>query len=353
MNKIICEDMQDIIQRGMDLSKFKNQTVLISGATGMLASYLAYFFIYLNETYLMNIRILLLVRSQEKASKKFGYYLQKKYLKVYKFDINKEWDISEPIDYIIHAASLASPQFYTAMPVQVAAPNAIGTYYMLCLARDKQVKKVLYFSSGDIYGKMLAGKNRLNENMMGIMNPLDEHSCYGESKRMGETWCVAFAREYQVSVVIARIFHTYGPTMDIENDPRVFASFMKCICDKEDIIMYSDGKAKRTFCYIADATAAFLQLLLNGESGEAYNICNSDAFVSVFELANLLVQLRPSLNLKVVRKTRPANESYLENKANHDTLPTEEKLKALNWECHFNIEKGFNRVLQYFEMCRK
>lgn len=353
MNKIIYEDMQDIFQRNMEWSKFKNQTVLISGATGMLASYLVFFFIYLNETHSMNVRILLLIRNQEKVLKKFGKYLQKEYLKIYTFDINTEWDVSEPVDYIIHAASLASPQYYTTMPVQVAAPNAIGTYYMLCLAKKKHVKKVLYFSTGDIYGMITTGAERIAENMMGTMDPLDIHSCYGESKRMGETWCVAFAKEYEVPTVIARVWHSYGPTMDIKNDPRVFSSFMKCLCEKKDIVMLSDGSAKRAFCYVADAVAAFLLLLLKGKAGEAYNVCNSSAFLSIFELANVLVALRPEWNLKVIRKIRPVTDNYLENQANHDNYPTEEKLKQLGWNCHVGVKEGFDRVLQYLLECKK
>lgn len=347
-NKIIVEDMFDIYRREIKWQKFRNQTVLISGATGMLASYLVYFLIFLNEKYLMNVRIVLLARNSEKCFYRFDKFLEKEYIKLYDFNINTPWNIPDNVDYIIHAASLASPQYYKTMPVEVAEPNVIGTYHMLNLAREKHVKKVLYFSSGDIYGKLPQNTKFIKEDMMGIIDPLDEHSCYGESKRMGETWCFTFNKEYQIPTVIARIGHTYGPTMDLENDPRVFASFMKCVFNKENIVMYSDGRAKRPFCYIADATAAFLLLLLEGKSGEAYNVCNSNSFISILELANILVGLQPELNLKVIRKVRSMDESYLENRANHDNLPTEEKLKKLGWECHFGVESGFRRVLDSF-----
>ena len=346
-SKVIEEDMQDIYNRNTIWKNFKNKTILITGATGMLATYIVYFLLYLNEYHKMGIKVVLLIRHFNKAEQRFGYYVKNGIHKIYTCNMNEPCDIPENIDYIIHAASLASPQYYSTMPIEVAEPNVLGTYYMLCLAREKHVKKVLYFSSGDIYGKLRENMSSIRENSMGIIDPLDEHSCYGESKRMGETWCVSFFREYQIPTVIARIAHTYGPTMDIENDPRVFSSFMKCIYKKKDIEMYSDGSAKRPFCYIADATAALLLLLLQGKPGEAYNICNSDSFVSIFELANILVKLQPELNLKVIKKVRPKVERYLENQANHDNLLSDEKLKSLGWECHYDIESGFKRVLQH------
>lgn len=348
-HRIINEDMLDIYQRDIDWYKLREQTVVITGATGMLASYLSFFLLYLNEKHSMNITIILVVRNVVKARQLFGDYIFNKNLKIYTFDINSPWIIEEKIDYIIHAASLASPQYYSVVPVDVAAPNAIGTYYMLRFAHKNHVKKVLFFSSGDVYGDINIVSGAITENMMGVLDPLDEHSCYGESKRMGETWCAAFYKQFDVPVVIARIAHTYSPTMDIRNDPRVFSSFMKCLYEKKDIVMYSDGSAKRPFCYIADAVAAFFLLLTKGKSGEAYNVCNSAAFITVFALANILVKLRPEWNLKVVSEVRPNHDSYLENPVHRENCPTEGKLKELGWTCHYGIKDGFERVLEFLQ----
>ncbi|WP_229711440.1 NAD-dependent epimerase/dehydratase family protein [Pectinatus frisingensis] len=345
---IIEEDMQDIYQRNVNWSDFYNRTVLITGATGMLASYIVYFFIYLNEMHNANINILALARNQAKCYQRFGLYAMKKYFQIINDDFTVPVKIKKKVDFIIHAASLASPQYYKSMPIEVAAPNAVGTYYLLQFAQKQQVRGFLFFSTGDIYG-YIPSPNIITEDMVGSMDPLELHSCYGESKRMGETWCAAFAREQEVPVHIIRIGHTYGPTMDIENDPRVFAAFMKCIYYGKDIMMLSDGTAKRSFCYIADAIAGFLLVLLEGEIGAAYNVCNSKEFISISELAELMLRLRPELNLRVIQKQRTDSESYLENKNNKANKLTEKKLITLGWECHYNSYVGFRNVLKYLQ----
>lgn len=200
----------------------------------------------------------------------------------------------------------------------------------------------------DIYGKVDGDGKRISESDMGVTDPLNLHSCYGESKRMGETWCSVFAHEYAVPTRMVRIAHTYGPTMDVEHDPRVFASFVKNIHDDENIYMHSDGSALRPFCYLADACSAFLLVLLSGENGEAYNITNMDQFLSMGELADILVGLYPAKGLKVIYDdVKPAG--YLENKANKGNCYSNTKLQELGWEPKIDVREGFSRVLRYLQ----
>ena len=110
---------------------------------------------------------------------------------------------------------------------------------------------------------------------------------------------------------MARIGHTYGPTMDFKSDPRVFASFLKCAIESQDIVMQSNGKAKRPFCYLADAVFAYMLILLKGKEGEAYNVCNTEQFFSVKELADIVV-----------------------------------KLKELGWNYKFDLKEGMTRTYQ-------
>lgn len=345
---VINEDMQNIYNRTIDWERFRNQTILISGATGMLASYLVYFLIYLNERYNADIRIMVIVRNIEKCKRTFKRYTEKKYFRILTDDIINPLIINERVDYIIHAASLASAQYYDKMPIEVAAPNAIGTYHLLQLASKHHAKGFLFFSSGDVYGKIESAKD-ITEDMFGIIDPLYIRSCYGESKRMGETWCMAFAKEKLVPAKIVRICHTYGPTMNIEEDERVFSTFMKSLYYGEDIIMLSDGSAKRPFCYIADAVAAFFLVLLEGKTGEAYNVCNEDEFLSISELAELMIQLRPESALKIIKKEKAPSQAYLENKYNKENKPIADKLKNLGWHCDYNAYMGFKNVLRYLQ----
>lgn len=344
-SKVIYQDMENIYSRNLNWEVLRNSSVLISGATGMLASYLVYYLIWLNEIHDYHIQIKILVRSVDKSKKYFGRYIDKQYFFVYTDDLCKPLNI-ERVDYIIHAASLASPQYYQSAPVEVVAPNVIGTYHLLEFSRKNRVKGFLYLSSGDVYGKMPYDTDKIKEDDMGTINPLDVHSCYSEGKRMGETWCASFAREYQVPVKIARVAHTYSPTMDIYNDSRVFSSFVQCLVDGKDIVILSDGKAKRPFCYINDALAGFFLILLKGNSGEAYNVCNEEEFVSISRLADILASLSTN-NIGVIYKKRRSKEEYVENNSNKANLPSAEKLKKLGWECQFNIGAGFQRVLDF------
>lgn len=348
-DNIIIQDMKNIYSRDLPYSQLRGKKVFVTGATGMLASYLVYFLIWLNEYEQYDINIVALVRSKEKCRNCFGEYVDKPYFHICIDDICKPMHIKDGIDYIIHAASLASPQYYGLFPVEVAAPNVLGTYNLLQLAKEKKVSGFLYFSSGDVYGAMPQGIGAFGEETLGTMDPLAEHSCYGESKRMGETWCASFAREYDVPVKIARIGHTYSPTMDVANDPRVFAAFMKCILAGNDIVMHSDGSAMRPFCYVADAVAAFFLILLKGENGEAYNVCNDQQFISVAELAKVLVSLEPGKNLQVVCQKRKLDDNYMENFINKANCPSADKLRKLGWKCDYDVYEGFKRVLEHLK----
>lgn len=344
---VILEDMEDIFNRDLPVERIFGRSILITGATGMLASYLCYYLLWLNEVKDANITILALVRSKDKCLKVFGKYAGREYFHAYEASLAEKLQIEEPVDYIIHAASLASPQYYKHNPVEVALPNAVGTYHLLELAREKKVRGFLYFSTGDVYGRMPDGIGAFGEEQIGIMDPLDEHSCYGGSKRMGEIWCAAYAREYGVPTRMARIAHTYAPTMDVEKDPRVFASFMKCLLEGQDIVMLSDGTAKRSFCYIADAIAAYLLILLRGKDGEAYNVVNMGEFLSIGMLAEKLASLEPEKNIHVIRKERPKDDVYMENNSNHENIMSAAKLETLGWRCKYCVEKGFGQVLKF------
>lgn len=346
--KIIWEDIKEIYGRSIDWEQFRDKTILISGPNGMLASYVMYMMIYLNEERHMGIRIIAMVRSLENFIKRFKRFSEKSYISICTDSINEKIKITDSIDYIIHAASFASPQYYDMYPIDVLRPNVIGTFNLLQLAVEKKVKGFLMFSTGDVYG-VVKGVEQVTENEMGILDPLDIHNCYSESKRMAETMCYSFFRQLNVPVRIVRIFHTYAPTMNINKDPRVFSSFMKNIVNGQDIEIKSDGSGKRSFCYIADAVAGFFVVLTKGNNGEAYNICNSDQYVSIRDLAKILVNLRTDVELKVTWKQRPVNEHYTENTAIGQIPPSNKKLSKLGWETKYDIKRGFSRVLAYFK----
>lgn len=344
---IILNDVEEIYNSSVEWEELKDTTILITGAYGMLASYMVFMFIYLNEEKNMNIKIIAQIRSKEKLEKRFGKYAHKPYFKVYNQSINEKIELGEKIDYIIHAASFASPNYYGVCPVDVITPNVLGTYNLLELARQKEVKGFLLFSTGDIYG-VCEGTEYIVENSQGRMDTLDIHNCYSESKRLAETMCKSFYVQYGVPVKIARIWHTYAPTMDIESDPRVFSSFMKDLVYKRDIVMKSEGQAKRSFCYVTDAISGYFKILIKGKNGEAYNVCNTLEWYSIVELAELMTQVDPELKLRVIKVKREATDRYIENSVANYIPPSNEKIKVeLNWEPKVGCLEGFKRVYSY------
>ena len=207
------------------------------------------------------------------------------------------------------------------------------------------MKCFLFFSSGAVYGSIENNLLANDESKFGSLDPFLVESCYPESKRMGESMCKAWFSQYQVPVKVVRPFHTYGPGVQLD-DGRVFADFVRNIVNNENITMNSDGSAKRTFCYLADATIAFFSVLLRGNVGEVYNV-SGDKQVSVLELANVLVEMFPEKKLKVIKK-ETTNKNYLRT-TTPDFLPGVSKLAQLGWKPVYSIENGFKRMIKSFE----
>ena len=343
-NKIIREDMESIFRWG-NFQALKGKTVLITGPYGMLASYVVFFLLYLNQIHDYKINIVTISRNTSKFEKRFGEYSRQ--------ITNMNQSLNEPLDikcdYIIHAASLASPDVYEKYPVDVALPNIIGTYYLLELA-IQQKAKFLFFSSSCVYGSFQEKNITVTESDFGSMDPLGSHSCYDESKRAGETLCRAYYKQKGVHTVIARIAHNYGPTMDIYHDPRVFASFIKNALAGENIEMKSDGSAKRSFCYLSDATAAYFKLLLEGRPGEAYNVCNTQQTVTIKELGQIIADLG---QVELIQTQRSNAENYLQDTSPDTLLYSNEKSRSLGITFETDIKSGFSRVLDFYKILKR
>ena len=346
-SRIITADMEEIYSRGYDWESFSGKKVYISGSYGMLASYIVFFLIYLREKKGIEVDILAQGRKEDKARERFGIYFDREYFSYISENIvSEDCEAVFEADYIIHAAGLANPRLYETNPVEVIEPNAIGTYRLLKNCDKDSLKGFLFLSTCDVYGAV-DDPNRITEETAGRIDPLDHHSCYSESKRIAETLLASYSREYGVRTVMARVGHTYGPTMDIENDPRVFASFIRDAVNGNDICLHSNGLAKRAFCYLSDAVAAYLLLLLNGKSGEAYNVTNTDQMISIRDLASVIAGI-PDKKLNVTFKNREDSDAYLQDTVNKQNRPVEDKLIGLGWSHPIDVKEGFTRVYGFF-----
>jgi nucleoside-diphosphate-sugar epimerase len=208
------------------------------------------------------------------------------------------------------------------------------------------VESFLYFSSSEVYGEVPESLMPVKENVFGFIDPARVRSCYGESKRMGETICVSYLHQFGLKAKIARPFHTYGPGMMLD-DGRVYADFIANVISKKDIILNSDGSARRAFCYLTDATVGFFKILLEGKDGEAYNVGNPKEEYSILELAQLIISLRPELNLKVKVNLPVKDVNYIKSTVSKNS-PNINKMNELSWNPNVSARDGFNRTIKSF-----
>jgi nucleoside-diphosphate-sugar epimerase len=346
-NKIIQEDLEFITTANIPWYELEGKTILISGANGFLPAYMVGVILHLNETkFEKKAKVIALVRNIEKAQKRFADYIGLDDLYFLVQDVCESININEKLDFIIHAASQASPKYYGVDPVGTLSANVLGTNNLLKVANQNSIKSFLYFSSSEVYGKVGESKNAINENDYGYLDPLNVRSCYGESKRMGENMCISWMHQYGVPIKIVRPFHIYGPCMSLD-DGRVYADFVSDIVKRNDIIMKSDGKANRSFCYLRDATIAFFKVLLEGKIGEAYNVGNPNEYISIIELAEKLIKLFPERKLKIIES--PDNtEGYLKSVVLRN-CPDLAKLNKLGWSPKVSIEEGFYRTIKSYQ----
>ena len=341
--KIISQDIGRIHKENIPWSQIQGKTFLISGAAGMIPTYMVHTILKLNKKKSKKSKIYAIVKNKKEAEEKYMEYSNDKYLKIIRQDVNKKFNLDEKINYIIHAASKASPKYFKEDPVNTILPNVLGTKNLLELGIKHKIDGFLFFSSGEIYGDMK--KRKILENSLGKINPLELRSCYAESKRMGENMCVSWNKQFNVPTKIARIFHTYGPGMKLD-DGRVFADFVSDVVNNKNIVMKSNGNAKRPFCYITDTVTALFLILLKGDNANAYNVSNPSCILSVSELAKTLTELFPKKKLRVIKKQNN-DEKYIKSLVMNQ-IPDISKIKKLGYEPKISIKEGFLRTVKNY-----
>ena len=340
MNKIIYEDCLDII-KNIDYEKLQNKNFLITGASGMLGSYISYVLKVLNDEFNMNIHIILNVRDKNKLNEEL---LNDNNVELIIQDVINPFKYNGNIDYIVHAASPASPKIMTLHPFETNIANTIGTYNTLMLAKEKNVLGYLFISSREVYGEPIDSDYFTEDGMLGYVNPLVPRNSYAEGKKAAENMCVSMKDEYGINTKIVRLAHTYGPGMSIF-DGRVQADFLKNVINHEDIIMKSEGTSIRTYTYVADAVSAIFKVLLSSKD-IVYNIAD-DTEISIRELAEVLVGLsnnQSKLIMKIDNSLKKGTASFTKG-----ILSNEKIKKELGWTPKYNVHDGFSRTIEYLK----
>lgn len=286
MNEIVEKDIINIIERvGVPINDFEGKEVLISGASGFLGSWFIAVFCYLNEHYFKKPVTVFAVDTYIAADKRNAIIEVKDQNVIYRKDDISTMQLEGIVDYVIHAAGIASPIHYRKYPIETIDGMVLGMRNILNFAvKNAPLKSILAFSSSEIYGNPIPEMVPTPETYYGNVSPNGPRSCYDESKRMIEAMCASYYRIHNVPVKIVRPFNVYGPGMRVTDD-RVAPKFVFAMLKGTPITVHIPGEQTRTLCYITDAMVGFFKTLLIGKNGEVYNIGRDDEELSMHELA--------------------------------------------------------------------
>lgn len=345
MNKIIVEDAIKIIEAPLPYELLFGKNILISGANGYVPAYFVHAFLALNDKYGAGINVIALCRNKRKSQEKFADYIQRKDFRLLIQDVCLPIEPEEKIHIFIHAASPAGIKSRHDNPINTFCANVNGVQNMLELAMKNPCEKFLFLSSVDIYGNM-ESEERLCEQDIGVLDHLNVRNIYSCAKRAAETLCKAYHVTYGLPVYIVRPFQIMGPDIRL-NDGRLHIDFISQILRDGQIVLKSDGSAKRTFLYITDAINAMFYVLLQGVEGEVYNIVDESGEATVKELAERMASLAVKENVQVIFDYEQRNTIEVKG-----ALPivtgSSAKIKELGWKPEYNLEEGSARMMKFY-----
>jgi UDP-glucuronate decarboxylase len=339
------DTLECIRKLGPDVKRFSGKTILLAGGAGFLGRHFIALFRELNKNILDKPCRVFSIDNFITGDRNAVYgdgKLDPNITEVWA-DVTAPLPIREDLDFIIQAAGVASPVFYMKYPLETIESAVQGTKSLMELARrNPNLEGVLYFSSSEIYGDPDPAFVPTPETYHGYVSSTGPRACYDESKRLGETISVIYHQKYNIPVKIVRPFNVFGPGMK-HNDRRVVPMFTYEALNKRPLSIHGDGRQTRTFCYISDAITGFLQVLLRGTPGEAYNIGNSNNEISMADLALNYTKLIPGCERRFIDypETYPAGEPQRR-------CPDLSKAKShFNYKADVEIEEGLKRFIDW------
>ena len=346
LHYIIQNDLKAVSERlGETFTKTQGSTWLISGGGGFIGAYLLDIIDYFNrEVFKTPSRAICIDNFISGTPERLRHLQNNQFIKIVQADIVQPLNLTEKIDYIIHAASIASPVFYRQYPIETIETNVLGLKNLLDLAVRDGVKSFLYFSTSEIYGNPPPEYIPTREDYNGNVSCTGPRACYDESKRLGETLCVNYCKQRGVPVKIVRPFNVYGPELKID-DKRVIPDFFNDALYRKEITVLSNGAPTRSFCYIEDALDGFVTALLSEYNGEAFNIGNDDREITMYELAGLISEIVGGVD---IRFKQSADQSYLTDNPQRRRPDLTKARTLLGYSPRVSLEQGLERILKWY-----
>jgi dTDP-glucose 4,6-dehydratase len=246
-------------------------------------------------------------------------------------DLTKHLEVDEPVDFVYHLASPASPIDYLRLPLQTLKVGSYGTHNALGLAKWKR-SRFLLASTSEVYGDPQVHPQP--ETYWGHVNPIGPRGVYDEAKRYAEALTMAYHRQQGVDTAIVRIFNTYGPRMR-PHDGRAIPTFIRQATEQKPITVFGDGSQTRSFCYVDDLVRGLVQL---AESGEhlPVNIGNPQEF-TLLELAEKVLEVWHS-NSEIVFEALPVDDP----KVRQPDITRAQQV--LGWEPKVSLDEGLHSL---------
>lgn len=339
-NKLYKEDIDYVANIDIDWSKLENKSVMITGASGMMGSFLIDVLMAKKDN--LHCMVYALGRNESKAKERFVEYWDEECFSFVAGDINEGIHMNGiDVNYIIHAASNTHPVAYATDPIGTITTNIIGTHNLLEFAAAHNTERFVFASSNEIYGENRGDVEKFTEEYCGYINSNTLRAGYPESKRCGEALCQAYIRQKGIDVVVPRLTRSYGPTM-LMSDTKAISQFIRKGIAGENIVLKSEGTQFYSYTYVADAVAGLLTVMLRGETGEAYNIADEKSDITLRDLAKLIADINGT---EVVFELPDAVESAGFSKATKARLESA-KLQRIGWSAKYSIQEGMQRTIE-------
>lgn len=325
------------------INMLKNKKIMITGAAGLIGSYLSDLLIMANDELQLSAKLFLIDRNKSLLYERFSNYNDK--VKLLAIDINSEMIDDLNIDYMFHCASNTSPIDYVCKPIDTMITNIIGTKKMIDFSIKNSVKRFIYCSSVEIYGKNGGDIDEFTENYSGYVNCNTVRASYPSAKRCAETMLSAYNSEHpEFNYSTARIGRIYGPTV-IWTDEKAPTQFIRNAVRKEDIVLKSSGLQQYSWCYVGDCAIALIYILVYGKECEVYNV--SDSYSNA-ELREFAENCASSANVKVVYSMQNDEEMKAYSGIQKATMNVD-KLKSLGWTSKINLNEGIKNTIEFLK----